>query len=289
MKIAIVCSAGIGDGLLMQIAARHLQRLGCETVTFSKSLSPLSSWVPGFRFEHQPALEEVEEQLAPFDAVLLQHNNTLLAKKIRALPKPVYVFYGSHLLAKHGPLRPPFDVQFDPTICMAKNIRNALKTLFPGIEPTLENGLSPPSPLKFRRFEKRIALHATSAAEEKNWPKNSFLRLKEKLQQQGWDPVFIAPALFPHLTDLAAFIFESGFLIGNDSGPGHLASNLGLPTVIIGPSREHLSFWRPGWHLGTIAYPPPWTGKMKMTRKNWKFFVTVNNVIKQFMKLTEIK
>lgn len=275
----------------MQIAARHLQRLGCETVTFSKALSPLASWFPEFRFEDQPALEEIEERLAPFDAILLQHDNTPNAKKIRVLPKPVYVFYGSHLISKHGPLRPQFDAQFDPTICMAENIRNALRTLFPGIEPTLENGLSPPSqlPLKFRRFEKRIALHATSASEEKNWSKDSFLRLKDKLRQQGWDPVFIAPPLFPHLSDLAAFLFESAFLIGNDSGPGHLASNLGLPTVIIGPSCEHLSFWRPGWHPGAIVYPPLWTEKMKITRRKWKFFITVNDVIKQFKKLNDIK
>ncbi len=283
----------------MQIASRHLQRLGYETVTFSNSLFPLASWFPTFRFEHQPSLEEIEERLAPFDAILLQHDNTQKAKKIHALSKPVYVFYGSHLISKHGPLRPHFDAKFNPTICMANNIRNSLKALFSGIEPNLENGLTPPSHLQFRRFKKRVAIHSTSASQEKNWPKRSFLTLKAKLQEQGWDPVFIVPPeeavdwddspLFPHLSDLAAFLFESGFLIGNDSGPGHLASNLGLPTVIIGPSREHLSFWRPGWHPGAIVHPPLWTGKTKLTRKNWKIFITVNNVYKMFTKLTDIK
>jgi heptosyltransferase III len=219
-----------------------LQRLGCETVTFSKALLPLTSWFPEFRFEPQPSLEKIEEQFASFDAILLQHDNTPNAKKIRTLPKPVYVFYGSHLLSKHGPLRPQFDAKFNPAICMAENIRNALRTLFPGIEPTLENGLAPPHLLQFRRFQRRIALHPTSTSAEKNWPKDSFLKLQDKLQQQGWDPVFIVPPkeaaswrspLFPQLSDLATFLFESGFLIGNDSGPGHLASNLGLPTVII--------------------------------------------------------
>jgi hypothetical protein len=298
MRIAVVCAAGIGDGLLMQIAACHLQRLGFETTTFSNPLLPLANWFPSFALKRQPPLEQIEEIFAPFDAILLQHDNTPKAKKIRGLAKPVYVFYGSHLISKHGPLRPHFDAKFDPRICMAENIRNGLKSLFPQIEPSLENGLVPLKHLKFRRFEKRVALHTTSSSEEKNWPKNSFLKLKAKLQKEGWDPVFVVPPEeaanwdsppLPLLSDLAEFLFESAYLIGNDSGPGHLASNLGLSTIILGPSQEHLALWRPGWHPGAIIYPPPWTTKTKLTRQNWKIFLTVSNVYKQFKKLNDIK
>ena len=298
MKIAVVCAAGIGDGLLMQIAAFHLQRLGCETVTFSNPLLSLQSWFPRFPFEKQPALAQVEERFAPFDAILLQYDNTPKAKAIRSLNKPVYVFYGSHLISKHGPLRPTLDAKFDPQFCMAENIRQGVQILFPGVEPTLENGLTPPNHLLFRRFAKRVALHPTSSSQEKNWPKVSFFKLRERLHKEGWDPVCIAPPeereewnspLFATLADLAAFLYESAYLIGNDSGPGHLASNLGLSTVILGPNEEHLRFWRPGWHRCALAHPPSWVGRTKLTRTNWKNFLTVSNVYKQFKKLTDIK
>jgi len=295
MKIAVVCAAGIGDGLLMQIAAFHLQRLGFEPVTFSNPLLSLKNWFPHFQFEKQPVSVEI---LAPFDAILLQHDNTPKAKAIRSLNKPVYVFYGSHNLLKHGPLRSAFDIKFNPALCMAENICLGLKTLFPGPEPTLENGLTSPPHLQFRRFPNRIAIHPTSSSKEKNWSRSSFLKLAAKLEKEGFEPIFIAPAEeaqewdsppFETLDDLAAFLYESGYLIGNDSGPGHLASNLGLSTVIIGPSYEQLSFWKPGWQRASLSYPPFWVQKTKLTRKYWMNFITVNDVYQQFTKLNDIK
>ncbi len=289
MKFAIVCASGIGDGLLMQIAAFHLRRLGHDVVTFSNPLLSFANWFPGFEFRPQP--ENIEETFAPFDAIVLQHDNTIKAKKISSLAKEVHIFYGAHVPSKHGPLRPLLDVQFDRDVCMAENIRRGVETLFSGPTPTLENGLTPPSHLHFGKFEKRIAIHPTSTAEEKNWPKTSFLKLKDKLIKAGLDPIFIAPPeeaplwnspLFPTLSSLAEFLYESNCLIGNDSGPGHLASNLGLPTLIIGESLRHLALWRPGWRQGAIAHPPCWTEKTKFTRHNWKRFITVSRVYSQF-------
>src|SRR5262249_36115775 len=118
----------------------------------------------------------------------------------------------------------------------------------------------------------------------------------ERLRVKGWDPCFIAPPeeaaswnapSLSNLADLAAFLYESGGFIGNDSGPAHLASNVGLPTVAIGPSAKHLAFWRPGWRVGAIAHPPLWIGNTKLVIKNWKFFVSVNQVFKMFMKLSD--
>ena len=110
MKIAIVCASGIGDALLMQISATALQKLGHETVTFSKHLPALASWFPGFQFEVPNGDYDA------FDAILLQHDNTAEAKRIRVLDKPVFTFYGDHQIHKHGPLRPGMDAAFDPDL-----------------------------------------------------------------------------------------------------------------------------------------------------------------------------
>ena len=290
MKVAIVCAAGIGDALLMQICAKALQTRGMETVTFSKHLPSLASWFPGFCFAPNPT----EEILSSFDAIVLQYDNTPRAQKIRALNKSVYTFYGDYQSEKHGALRPGQDAVFDPKLCMAENIANAVSVVFPGSTKDLANGLVAPTTLIHRAYPRRIAIHPTSSASEKNWRKTSFLHLRDLLARAGWEPVFIVPPeeasawnspTLPTLADLAAFLYESGGFIGNDSGPGHLASNLGLSTLIIGPSQSHLTYWRPGWKKGEIVYPPQWVNQFKLSRVNWKYFVSVNQVFKIFNKL----
>jgi hypothetical protein len=281
-RVAVVCAEGIGDGLLMQIAANFLRKQGLEVVTFSNALPSLADWFPGFAFAPQPKLDEIERQFASFDEIVLEYDNSPKAKKIRDLPKPVYTLFGSYDLAKHGPFREGVDVRLDRSICMAENIAKAMHFFF-GEKSTLENGLVPPPHLVRQKFPKRVAIHSSSTLEEKNWLMESFLKLQTLLKQEGWDPVFMTT--FPTLSDLAAFLYESGYLIGNDSGPGHLASNLGLPTVTIGSSKKHLSFWRPGWQRGEIAHPPAWLPKSI----NWKKLISVNHVNKKFKKLTDIK
>jgi heptosyltransferase-3 len=293
-RIAIICASGIGDALLMQISAAALQKLGYETVTYSKHLLQLTSWFPGFAFAEIPIHSPIESVLSSFDAVLLQNDNTPLAIRVRAMNLSIFTFFGDYHISKHGPLRPLMDTAFDPAICMAQNIALATARLFPGSERALNNGLTPPASLTFQKNPKRVVIHPTSTRAEKNWSKASFLQLANNLRIDGWEPVFIAPPeeadvwgspKLSTLSDLAAFLYESGLFVGNDSGPGHLASNLGLKTLIIGPSKEHLTFWRPGWRVGEIAYPPRWVNKFKITRKKWKHFVSVNKVFKIFNKL----
>lgn len=293
-KVAIVCASGLGDALLMQIAARQLQDVGFQTVTFSDHLHELSNWFPGFEFAKQSSQEKA---FADFDSILLQHDNTEKAKKIHSLPKSIFTFYASHVLEKHGPLRKT-DFVFDQNFCIAENIALGTQTLFPECDGELFNGLTPPSYLRLHHHPNRVVIHPTSTSKQKNWLKSSFHALANTLEKEGWEPVFIAAPQeskewsspsFPTLSELASYIYESAFLIGNDSGPGHLASNLNLPTLIIGPSAKQLQFWRPGWHRGEIVHPPHLINYTKWTRNHWMHFISVNHVYKQFKKLTDNK
>lgn len=295
MKFAVVCASGIGDALLMQIVSAHLRKLGHDVTTFSSHLGSLREWFPGFQFSLQPQLDKIDSLFSSFDAIVLQHDNTPKARQIRSLGKPVYTLYGAHLESKHGPLRPGLDQCFDRSVCMAENLRLACQNLFPGIEASKENGLAPPQNLRLRRFPKRIAIHPTSSSPEKNWLRSRFHSLSQKLMDEGFEPFFVVPPqeaadwgspLFSSLSQLALFLYESGGFIGNDSGPGHLASNLGLPTLILGPNRSHLELWRPGWTPGFIASPPL---ELKIISNNWQFFISVNHVMQQFKKLTILK
>jgi ADP-heptose:LPS heptosyltransferase len=104
--------------------------------------------------------------------------------------------------------------------------------------------IMPPPHLRFRRFEKRIIVSPDSVGpEEKNWGRQQFLPLCRQIKSIGYQSVIVvSPAnynewqllnrdkfellLFNSIGDLAAFIFESGLMVANDSGNGHLASFL---------------------------------------------------------------
>lgn len=287
-KTAVVCAPGIGDALILHVASCQLQKQGYEVVTFSDHLPGFGRWLQGYRFAPQPepALEEIERVFTPFDAVFLQHDNSPRAKKIKDLALPVYAFYGSHVESKHGPLRRGLDYVCDPDRTMVDNVVLALGSLF-GIQAGKENGLAPFQGLIAGRHKKRIAIHPFSSMASKNWPAKKFLRVAERLQKEGWEPVWIAPPAAPlpgagdipsfaplSLESLASFLYESAFFLGNDSGPGHLASCLGMPYALVAQSERHMRLWRPGWEEGRLLFPPRW-----IMEKYWKHSLNPRKVI----------
>lgn len=262
---------------------------GWDVITFSNHLPSFGKWLVGYQLKPQPRLEEIEA-LGSFDAIFLQHDNTPKARKIVELSVPTYSFYGSHLPSKHGPFRSAFDYLCDPNCTMLENVVRASEKFFGGF--SRENGLLPPSGLIYRKYPRRVAIHPTSALETKNWPREKFLKVAHVLQKEGFDPVFtVSPQergewenapLFSTLEELTSFLYESGALLGNDSGSGHLASYLQIPHLIVGPSEKHLRLWRPGWSQGECASPPSWLMEWKWPRQHWKHFLFTGLVIKKF-------
>ncbi len=282
----MVCAPGIGDALIFQIASHQMAKKRVETTTFSDHFRSFGKWFQG-QSAPQPDLGKVSEIFKGFDAVFLQHDNSPKAKAIHALSLPVYTFYGSHILSKHGPLRKGFDFVCNPNRSMADNVVSALKELFQ-IDAGKENGFAPPHGLIHRKWKTRIAIHPGSSELEKNWPREKFLELGKSLEQDGYQPVFLAAPQDRHLwnsppldtlEELASFLYESGFFIGNDSGPGHLASCLGIPPLIIAGNEKQMRLWRPGWTLGAIVLPPSWFPDWKKLRPHWKKSISVNRVI----------
>ena len=66
----------------------------------------------------------------------------------------------------------------------------------------------------------------------RNWPQEKFLKIAYLLKESGYDPVFIPGKgneewkrfnlkieEFDTLDSLSNYLYESGFFIGNDSGP----------------------------------------------------------------------
>ncbi len=287
MRIAVICASGIGDALIFHSISRLLSKKGWEVTTYSDHLPSFGNWLPGFRFAPQP--DRIREIFSPYDALFLQHDNSRKAAEIMALPKPIYAFYGAHLLAKHGPIRKGWDYVASRNRTMVENVALAAELFFG--ERSCDNGLRPPAELIHRRFERRVAIHPTASSEEKMWPREKFLRVAVALRREGYDPVFIvspsersqwkAP-LFPTLSDLASFLYESGAFLGNDSGPSHLASCLQIPHLTISGNGLAMPLWRTGWLQGELAAPPSFLIQFKALRGLWKQFITTNSVIKKF-------
>lgn len=290
-RFAVVCAAGIGDALILEIAAHGLRKAGHEVVTVSDWLGGFGQWLPEAKCCKWEGAEDVE-------AVLVQHDNTERARAIlRMRPeKEVYCFYTNYRESKHGPLKKGEDFAFDENCSMVANVKRGMKEIF-GIDVEKgDNGLRPPEGVMYRRHAKRVAIHPTSTMASKNWPRKKFLEVAEWLKGEGYDPVFVtAPgereewgsANLPTLEDLASFLYESGGFVGNDSGPGHLASYFGLPYLIIGQQERQMRLWRPGWHPGAILTAPSWIPNWKGLRirdEKWQWFVSTKNVIKMLQK-----
>ncbi len=297
-RFAVVCAAGIGDALILEIASYYLRLEGHEVVTFSDHLSQFGKWLPKAVCQCQPKPEEVEERLAGFDAIIVQHDNTEKARAmLRLRPKrEVYTLYTNYRESKHGPLWAGRDVVFDESITMVENVKRALKELFLLDASEGKNGLEKPEGIEYRKYERRIAIHPTSTVSWKNWPKAKFLRVAKWLKDEGYDPVFVTSprereewgsAELPQLEDLASFLYESGAFLGNDSGPGHLASYFGLPYLIIGRQERQMRLWRPGWHPGTVVTAPSWVPNWKGWRvrdEKWQMFISKKKIIKELRK-----
>ncbi|SRR5581483_6442071 len=294
MKTAAVIPApGIGDGLLMMIASHQLQLNGYQVTTFHRHLPELSSWFPGHNLE--PVYDDA--LLASYDLIVVENDNSLKIKSlIESHRNCLSIFYPTYKKEKHAPLA-PMDFVFDSYCPMAQNISQAAASLL-NVAPSKENGLTPGPNLQHRSQKNRILIHPTSRVSTKNWKAKGFLKVAKGLALQGWQPLFcVSPserkewenkgfplAITPSLEDLAALIYESGFVIGNDSLPGHLASNLNIPTLIIADEEERMRLWRPDWMQGQLVFPSRFFPKWKFLRTHWQKFISARQVLNSFYK-----
>lgn len=289
MKIAVFSCLGLGDGLLALILSHNLHLAGHATTTFHPFLSELQAWFP-----HLP-IRPFPPNLAEYDRFFIIYEKTEWMEKVL-----------KECLEKHrekttvlNPIATPNtdypyweEGRFDGRLTFAENLYRFCRDILKLPQPTKYNGIAPSE----RKYPKRVILHPTSSRLGKNWPRAKFLKLAEELKSQGFDPVFIvgphersewpeAPS-FPSLAAMTAFVAESGCMIGNDSGIGHLASSFGLPTITICRNERTANFWRPDWASNKVCLPAPWLPNIKGLRwrdQYWHWGISVGKVLKAFL------
>ena len=130
------------------------------------------------------------------------------------------------------------------------------------------------------------------------------------MRKNGIDPVIIAGGVndegdwrsyiapyklempsFHSLNELARYLYESGYLIGNDSGIGHMASSFSVPTVIISRRKSVAKFWKPAWAPCRSVTPNsliPNIRGFRLRDRKWKSFISVKKVLKAFERVCKM-
>ncbi len=182
----------------------------------------------------------------------------------------------------------------------AGNIVHFLKTNSIVESPDYDLTLSLPGNWQGQKYNKRVSIHPTSVNEKKNWLPDRFINLARKLRNQGYEPAFtVSPSereywrgriksefeipLFENIKELAQYYYESGLFIGTDSGNGHLASALGLPTITIVNRYSNPFPWRPNWSRNIIVRP--FLSRNLVGNHYWKHTISDNRVLESVRKI----
>jgi heptosyltransferase-3 len=302
LNIAIVTCDGLGDGLIMMSAAHILESAGHKVTLFNNHLPALKEWFPNTVLKEKKDLD-----LVSFDAIILQHDNSELTKElIMRYRDKLYIFYPTYDKMRHPPLIAN-DAVAMRKIPLAKAVAEMTAHRF-GCPKVSDNGIVFKEGLVKHKHLNRIIIHPSSSTPLRTWPLEKFIEVALWLKSRGFAPMFclsskeretllpfipkeIQTPLVENLSQTASLIYESHFVIGNESGLVHLASNLDIPFLVISGDKKRIDQWQPGWRDGRIVTPKKWVPNIKGLRlreKQWQSFITTHHVIKALLKCPEI-
>ncbi len=285
-RVAVVLAPRLGDSLLLMVLAQNLRLAGKEVVVFGNYPRLLAPWFPDF--DLRPALEEATatQSLQEFELVLHMH----VGWPLELRKHHARVVYYDEIMAVTG----RGIVKLDQIALFCK------RHLGLG-DASTDNGLRDIERMQYRRYANRVVIHPSSTSELRRWAPERFMELGLALKQKGFEPVFIVGPEeydkwawikpyglevpeFPSLAAIASFIHASGWLIGNESGIGHLASNLGIPTLWFAGRGKRARMWRPAWSPARVIYP--WFLPTATLRDRfWREVIPVSRVMAAFAKL----
>ncbi len=302
MKCAVFPCLGLGDGLIALVLSHNLSRAGHQVDTFHPFMGQMQSLFPDLPILDRPEgvefLREYDRLFIVYEKLdwmqnIIRHTRELFPEKTTIL-NPIATPNRDYPFWEEG--------RFDGNYPFADNLVTYCKESLGIEDPVKENGIELPSHIVKRKYMDRVVIHPTSSRVGKNWMQGQFLDFAKKLEKGGLEPVFIltdkekltwpgveAPR-FKDLNAVTEFVAESGWMVGNDSGIGHLASCLGVPTLTICRSEMAANFWRPSWSEGRVIIPPKWIPNLKGLRwrdKKWQHFVPVHRVYREFSKFRE--
>ncbi|MDO3381023.1 glycosyltransferase family 9 protein [Gilvimarinus algae] len=285
--IAFVSSDRLGDSLIGMVTVNNLQQAGHEVIVFSDYLFQLRCWFPGFTIRPYPKSFAATSDWQDFDKVLVLFDRPYVSE-LRSHHPRVEVMSDSELFRTPQPM---VDIQM--AYC---------RRYWGVVDPVRHNGIMAATVGSVDVIDGRIVIHPTSVDPFKVWPQDKFLQLASDLLAEGFEPVFVvAPSekgawcsaeaagykvmSFDSLSDVAGFLTRANYFIGCDSGLGHLASCLGVPTVSIAIRRGTARLWAPSWHISEVVLAPSWLFCRPLKTRYWKRALGPKQVMKSFRRL----
>lgn len=308
-RAGVFCHNGLGDGVNCLVLSNNLHLNGWKVDTYQNVIGSMQNWFPHLPVQPYTKIEELPKILEMYDWYFVVQNDTdpfvikLIQEGKRRFPEKLKVLY---LYPSKFIVNEPYyaDCLTNPKLPIAENLRLVCEKVLHLPKITKSNGFIPLPGLVCRKFKKRVAIHPTSARITRNWPKEKFVKLALHLKEEGYHPVFIPgskeiaewagtgieAAEFPSLDLLARFIYESDYLIGNDSGLGHLASALGVPTLTFCRRKTWANMWAPSFQKGIVVTPHPLIPNIRGLRvrdRHWQKFITLGMGKRAFKRLVE--
>lgn len=286
-SVAVMTSPALGDSLLLMTLAHNLNMSGKRVTVYSDQMQALRGWFPGVDIQPGVSVEDTDGLLRSFDTVIQLHAD-----------RPVYRLEQRH----RGAIVLEHLCRARSTVSMTERIAQYCRDSLhlPHAEPG--NGIAIPAGLVRRKHGGVVAIHPTASTPDKRWLAPRFVRLARELKARGFEPQFVVtdeeradwePVLregigLPRLGSLdnvAAWLVECGWFIGNDSGIGHLASCLQVPTLSLFMRNGLARTWRPGWGAGKVLVGGAWLPTGRLKERCWKHALRVSQVLRAFEQL----
>ncbi len=307
-EVVILSAKGIGDALLMMVATNQISQAGYRVTFFHEQASLISPLFPSFSILPYPDHDQLLSLIERSSFSLLQNDHGeracyLWEKRKKNSKLPLIGFF-----PKKSPYFSRGDFFFNLDEPIVHQIAAATATLLGHSRIKLDNGMQISPNHIYRRFPWRVIIHPFSGDQKKNWTIDKFINVAKKLSEEGYFPEWMmSPSekknlppsslggfpivTFPSLVESSQYLYESGFFIGNDSGLGHLASNMKIPTITIGSNKKWVSLWRPGWYQNTLITPilplPNFKGiNFCLREKYWRSCISPSRVVKALMRIS---
>lgn len=289
-RVAFVMPHALGDTLVAMVIVRNLRRHGIAVDVYGHAAQALRAWFPGVTIHPLPAPDARHAVLAAYDTVLQVQRH-----------EPCADLVDTHPGAMH--LRQILGAPQGGT--MAQRFAAFCRVRFGLPEATIDNGIVPPpvpGTLRHRRYRNRVLIHPAASRADQCWLPRRFIAVARRLRAAGYEVQFV---IAPHererwgavtaagfamtacedLHALACTVYESGWCIANDSGVGHLASNLDIPTLSVFRHRGVSERWRPAWGRVDVILPWQWIPTACLRARLWRHTLTCARVLKAFERM----
>lgn len=295
----VVPSTGIGDGCLFLALCYNLAQAGYKVDCVHTNLSPLKDWIPSYNLYSREELDVLSKE---YDLIIINKDSSDYTQNLLKFFKnrPVSIFSPSSrrgsLISENPPVFCKREVPFLETLGLY------FKKVV-GIDHfEKKTGIQVPVGPKEPNW---IAIHASASSLTRQWPLKRFMKVYKKLKKLGYRPVFVfwhspqelelvqnlgseyESKVFDDLKVLTTFLNSCQYFIGNDSGLGHLASSLNVPTLTLFNCPRKKLFWQPNYIKGVGIAPSQWIPNIKGLRiRNYAFSLIFPwQVMRKFLKL----